>query len=346
MPKCTIHLNDEVNVKFEGLDLDIRKKLTNQFKKEIPHARYMPAVRLGRWDGKKAFFNLGGTTYLHLLDQILPIIDQAGYDIELNDQRDYTTHFEFEPVTETALSYATWPAGHPAQGQPIVLREHQVSVINEFLNHPQSLQEVATGAGKTMITAALSQRCEPHGRTIVIVPNKSLVTQTERDYQLLGLDVGVWFGDRKEADHQHVICTWQSLNILLKNARNQIQAEAQGLVTIDQFIQGVVAVIVDECFAGHSRVLTPAGWVPIKDILPGDRVINYDEELEQFKIDTVVKQHQNLSNSSTEKMYRMEFDNNTVIEVTGNHKFLTQKGWIRADELTEEHEILSHGINT
>lgn len=198
----------------------------------------------------------------------------------------------------------------------------------------------------TMITAALSQRCEPHGRTIVIVPNKSLVTQTERDYQLLGLDVGVWFGDRKEADHQHVICTWQSLNILLKNARNQIGAEAQGLVTIDQFIQGVVAVIVDECFAGHSRVLTPAGWVPIKDILPGDQVINYDEELEQFKIDTVVKQHQNLSNSSTEKMYRMEFDNNTVIEVTGNHKFLTQKGWIRADELTEEHEILSHGINT
>ena len=51
MPKCTIQLNDEVNVKFEGLELDIRKRLTNQFKKEIPHARYMPAVRLGRWDG-------------------------------------------------------------------------------------------------------------------------------------------------------------------------------------------------------------------------------------------------------------------------------------------------------
>lgn len=150
MPKCTIHLNDEVNVKFEGLDLDIRKRLTNQFKKEIPHARYMPAVRLGRWDGKKAFFNLGGTTYLHLLDQILPIIDQAGYDIELNDQRDYTTHFEFEPVTETTFQNSVWPAGHPAQGQPIVLREHQVSVINEFLNHPQSLQEVATGAGKCL----------------------------------------------------------------------------------------------------------------------------------------------------------------------------------------------------
>lgn len=274
MPKCTIHLNDEVNVKFEGLELDIRKRLTNQFKKEIPHARYMPAVRLGRWDGKKAFFNLGGTTYLHLLDQILPVIEQAGYDIELNDQRDYKTHFEFEPVTETTFQNSVWPSGHPAQGQPIVLREHQVSVINDFLNHPQSLQEVATGAGKTMITAALSQRCEPHGRTIVIVPNKSLVTQTERDYQLLGLDVGVWFGDRKEADHQHVICTWQSLNILLKNARNQIGAEAQGLVTIDQFIQGVVAVIIDESHIAKSDVLTdlltgPMAQIPIRWGLTG-----------------------------------------------------------------------------
>lgn len=274
MPKCTIHLNDEVNVKFEGLELDIRKRLTNQFKKEIPQARYRPAVRLGRWDGKKAFFNLGGTTYVHLLDQILPIIEQAGYDIELNDQRDYKTHFEFEPVTETTFQNSVWPLGHPAQGQPIVLREHQVSVINKFLNHPQSLQEVATGAGKTMITAALSQRCEPHGRTIVIVPNKSLVTQTERDYQLLGLDVGVWFGDRKEADHQHVICTWQSLNILLKNARNQIQAEAQGLVTIDQFIQGVVAVIIDESHQAKAEALTelltgPMAQIPIRWGLTG-----------------------------------------------------------------------------
>lgn len=256
MPKCTIQLNDEVNVKFEGLELDIRKRLTNQFKKEIPHARYMPAVRLGRWDGKKAFFNLGGSTYLHLLDQILPVIEQAGYDIELNDQRDYKTHFEFEPVTETTFQNSVWPSGHPAQGQPIVLREHQVSVINKFLNHPQSISEIATGSGKTLITAALSQRCEPHGRTIVIVPNKSLVTQTERDYQLLGLDVGVWFGDRKEADHQHVICTWQSLNILLKNAKNQIMAESQGLLTIGEFIQGVVAVIVDEGHMVKAEALT------------------------------------------------------------------------------------------
>jgi superfamily II DNA or RNA helicase len=56
----------------------------------------------------------------------------------------------------------------------------------------------------------------PMGRTIVIVPNKSLVTQTEKDYINMQQDVGVYFGDRKEWGRQHTICTWQSLNVLLK----------------------------------------------------------------------------------------------------------------------------------
>jgi superfamily II DNA or RNA helicase len=272
--KCIIKISDEVNVKFEGLELDIRKKLTARFKKDIPHARYLPAVRLGRWDGKKAFFNLGGTSYLNLLDQILPMIEQAGYDIELDDQRQYQTHFEFEPVEADSFASAVWPQGHPAAGQPITIREHQQKVINQFLGNPQSLQEVATGAGKTLITAALSQRCESYGRTIVIVPNKSLVVQTERDYQLLGLDVGVWFGDRKEFGHAHTICTWQSLNNLMKNARNQIGAEASGLMTIQDFIQGVVAVIVDECHQAKAEALTelltgPLSRIPIRWGLTG-----------------------------------------------------------------------------
>ena len=73
-----------------------------------------------------------------------------------------------------------------------------MDVINKFLENPQSVQEIATGAGKTLITAVLSQKCEEYGSTIVIVPNKDLVVQTEKDYKNLGLDVGVLFGDRKE----------------------------------------------------------------------------------------------------------------------------------------------------
>ena len=131
-----------------------------------------------------------------------------------------------------------------------MLRDYQVEIINRFLNNPQCIQEVATGAGKTLMTAALSYSVQPYGRSIVIVPSKDLVRQTEADYINMGLDVGVLFGDRKEYHKTHTICTWQSLNSLVKNTENY---EAD--VTIQEFVQDVVCVMVDEAHGAKAEAL-------------------------------------------------------------------------------------------
>ena len=242
MKTATIVIRDEVNIKVEGLDLDARRTLVNKFKYDIPYARYLPAVRLGRWDGKVSFFQLGGSTYTNLLPEIIPVLEQMNYDIELDDQRDYSVSFDFTPVEETTFAHKAWPKGHPAVGQPIVLRDYQQDIINNFLENPQCIQEIATGAGKTVMTAALSNAVTPFGRSIVIVPNKSLVTQTHKDYVNMGLDVGVYFGDDKEWGRQHTICTWQSLNVLLKNTK---AGTADDDCTIMEFLEDVVCVIVE-----------------------------------------------------------------------------------------------------
>jgi superfamily II DNA or RNA helicase len=252
MRTATIIIRDEVNIKIEGLELDARRKLVNTFKYDVPYARYLPAVKLGRWDGKIAYFQLGGSTYTNLLPEIVPILENFNYDINIDDQRDYSTMFEFAQVTEDSYSHVVWPAGHPAAGEPMKLRDYQVEIINNFLTNPQCLQEVATGAGKTVMTAALSDAVTAYGRSIVIVPNKSLVTQTEKDYINMGLDVGVYFGDRKEWGRRHTICTWQSLNVLLKNTKN---GTADDDCTIDEFIEGVVCVIVDEVHMAKADAL-------------------------------------------------------------------------------------------
>ena len=245
-----LHIKDEVNVKIEGLDLSERKALVDKYKYEIPGARYLPAVRLGRWDGKVSFFQLGGSTYINLLPEILEFLDQRGYDIEVEDTREYRTVFDFDQIDENSFGHITWPKGHPLEGQPMAMRDYQVEIINRFFENPQSIQEVATGAGKTIVTAALSNAVTPYGRSIVIVPNKSLVTQTHKDYVNMGLDVGVYFGDEKEFGRQHTICTWQSLNILLKNTKN---AEAD--ITIGEFLEDVVCVIVDEVHMAKADAL-------------------------------------------------------------------------------------------
>jgi superfamily II DNA or RNA helicase len=250
MKQCKLVIRDEVNVKLEGLELGDRKTLMKMFEYEIPGARYLPAVRLGRWNGKASYFALGGSTYINLLPEILPLLDQAGYDIELDDTRDYQTTFEFAEVSEATFKHKNWPKGHPKEGEPVELRDYQISIVNSFLKNPQSLQEIATGAGKTLMTAALSYSIEQYGRSIVIVPNKSLVTQTEADYINLGLDVGVYFGDRKEYNKTHTICTWQSLNNMLKKTK---AGEAE--VEIGDFIEGVVCIMVDEVHMAKADAL-------------------------------------------------------------------------------------------
>ena len=61
MASCKLIIEDEVNIKLEGVSVDVRRKLSNALKFEVPYARYMPQYKLGRWDGKVAFFGLGGS---------------------------------------------------------------------------------------------------------------------------------------------------------------------------------------------------------------------------------------------------------------------------------------------
>jgi len=268
MPKTTLEIRDEVNVKFLDLDVKTRRRISDEAKYFLPYAYHMPAYKLGRWDGCVRFCDIGGRTYLNLLDKLLPIVQEAGYSIDIKDMRQ-SWQFEFSKVEQTDYEDIAWPKGHPAEGEPILLRDYQVDVINKFLENTQCLQEVATGAGKTLVTAVLSHKAQQYGRTIVIVPNKDLVVQTEKDYKNLGLDVGVLYGDRKEYDKTHTICTWQSLAVLEKKTKAN-----EAPIDLGVFLDNVVCIMVDEVHKAKADVLRnllsgPFANVPIRWGLTG-----------------------------------------------------------------------------
>lgn len=331
-----IRILDEVNVHITGVDARIRSKMVKAVEFFLPSAKYSYLYKSGRWNGCTSFCTQGGRTYINVLDRLLPILQEAGYEIEIEDLRQ-SHKFEFPLVEENHNADICWPSGHRFAGDAIMLRDYQVDAINECLQNVQGINVLPTGSGKTVLVATLSKIVEVYGRSIVIVPNKSLVTQTEADYRNLGLDVGVMYGDRKEYDRTHTICTWQSLHVLDKKHKDALDADQ-----MDTFMKDLVCVIVDECFHEESKVLTPNGYVPIKDIKTGDQVINYCETTRKFKEDTVLKQYVNLTTSESEHMYELEFDNGIKIQVTGNHKFMTNMGWCRADKLTDQHEITSY----
>jgi superfamily II DNA or RNA helicase len=156
MATAKIELKDEVNCKIHGLDTATRRKLNNKFSFILPHAYHVPAFKLGRWDGKVNFFTFGAQTFVPLLEDILPILVAEGYEIELDDQR-VKYKFELPTIEVDHFSGKSWPEGHPAVGQPVMLRDYQQQVINRFMENPMAIQEIATGAGK----------CQPYNSQVL-----------------------------------------------------------------------------------------------------------------------------------------------------------------------------------
>ena len=251
MKKTKLVLQDEVNCRFVDLEPSTRRKVVECLSFTPGYARHTPAFKMGRWDGKISYATVGGGTYINLLDKVIPVVEADGYEIELDDRR-VPFPVQFTPVDENYLSEFAWPDDHRLAGEPIILAEHQVRAVNTYLTNPQAMMSIATGAGKTILTAALATKVQetiPGGRTLTIVPNKSLVGQTEDDFRLCGLDVGVYFGDRKEWGHQHIVATWQSLSVFAKkNKQKRIEID-RGFLDL---LKGVVAVVVDEAHSAKA----------------------------------------------------------------------------------------------
>lgn len=249
---CRLILQDEVNCKFEGLEPSLRNKMINEVSYVLPYARFTPAGRMGRWDGKVNFMNMGGSTYYHMLDKLLPLLEKNNVMIDVVDER-IKFDLQFDPIDENIFDYVEFPAGHHMEGKKIILREHQVNAVNACLNNHHGLLLASTSSGKTLITAALSKSVEKYGRSIVIVPSTDLVQQTFNDYEMCGLDAGVFYGAKKELGHQHTITTWQSLNSLWKKTKKDEIALTEE--DIHDFIDGVVCVMVDEAHTSAADAL-------------------------------------------------------------------------------------------
>lgn len=147
--KTTLVIRDYTNIEFKGLDASTRRAIQENLKIMVPNARHMPSFKMGRWDGTISFATAGGSTYLNLLERVLPIVIGAGYEIDIDDRR-MKYSFNFPKADENMFGHKVWPSGHPIEGQSIVLRDHQVGAIQRYLDNLQCIQNIATGAGKSL----------------------------------------------------------------------------------------------------------------------------------------------------------------------------------------------------
>ena len=203
---CTILIKDEVSCAVMGLSPAHQDILVDKYAMLVPSRFHMAKFKLGVWDGKIPYFKNAGETYVNLLTEIVPIVEDWDYKIKLVDKRQ--AHVLVAPEIDNTLLSSVL-----INGKPLILRDHQVDIINALLENGGGIGKAATGAGKTFITGALTLIHEALDdlRVLTIVPNKTLVKQTYNDYVMLGIDSGIYYGDEKRTDHKHLVSTWQSL---------------------------------------------------------------------------------------------------------------------------------------
>lgn len=145
--ECNLILTDEVNCRLEGLPLKVKNELVKAVTLIDPKAKYTPQGKLGRWDGKIHFMNMGGYTYTNLLPILLPILDKHGIEINLIDER-INPSFEFEPIDNQYFADVVFPEGHHMEGKSIILHDHQVNAVNACLTSPHGIIQACTSSGK------------------------------------------------------------------------------------------------------------------------------------------------------------------------------------------------------
>lgn len=444
MPTCKITFLNEVEAQVTGLDSATNAKCIDKLKYLMPYRFHIAAYRLGRWDGSKRFYEDNGKTFNNTLSDIIPIIVEAGYTIEIEDKRT-SSYTALPQITERIFADHLWPAGHILEGKPILLRDDQVECINEFSKHRHAIEVLATGFGKcvaydtlipvystneafceklniepetmtdvymgqlvetlanvqqydtgytpiytgvfvhdeflnripilnvikkrsrgikfthehgeltvsdkhffrhegkavsaidvasknlyvdkrhgivkfnsvemvdtmdfydievpaphwyidtttiihhnTIFTAALCKIVEDQGRTLTIVPSKSLVEQTVEDFELVGLDVGRFYGEVKEPHKHHIVSTWQSLDSLIRNRKANTEL-------YEQIFGGLIQVNVDEAHSAKAESLGDILGNHLKDVpirrgftgtIPREE---YDAKMLQAVIGSVVK---------------------------------------------------------
>ena len=97
------------------------------------------------------------------------------------------------------------------------------------------------------------------------------------------------------------------------------------------------------CVTPDTLITTPIGVKKAGKIQEGDQVISFSLDTLQSETDLVTA----IGQRDTDELYVIEV-NGQIVNVTGEHPFYTKnKGWVEAQYLTEDDELLCdiHGLN-
>ena len=221
---------DRQCIKLVDFDLNSERiSLFKYFKKKSKKAAFNVLVDRGVWDGMDSFITKEGEIQVGLWKEIYNFASTHGYDCEIegieefvNLKFDNTKYLEYVDRLLTGVV--------DEKGNPIVPRDYQIEGAFRAIKYKFCTQELATSAGKTLIFYIYNSFLRDAGKitqtkkSLIIVPNISLVGQTAEKFELYSVGKKQWkvctiggkdkFNQKRFDEAELIVSTYQSLQNL------------------------------------------------------------------------------------------------------------------------------------
>lgn len=196
-------------------DDGILRELDTFFSFEQPNAKWSPAFKARRWDGRTRLFSKRTKQLPYGLLRHLEIFaKERNYPIE------GFKHETNDMSNQYAKSYLEKLQIH-SDGNPIQAYEHQVLGVAKALRNKRRILESSTSSGKSLMIYGIVRYLEAIGlRGLIIVPTIGLLTQIKNDFidyssnngwNAAGKIHSISSGVEKVTSKRVVISTWQSI---------------------------------------------------------------------------------------------------------------------------------------
>lgn len=202
-------------------------ELNDFFSYEVNGARFMPAVKSGRWDGKIRLFGLmSREMYTGLYLYLHQFCKERGYEIE-KIESEYGLPLDVHPIDIVQIEKYAEHLNLHHDGEAIKLRDHQLQGIYYSIRHRGKLLLSPTGSGKSLIIYVIIRYLKSwfesqniNKSQLIVVPRTGLVEQLYSDFEdyssankwpVKDLVSKVYSGLPKNPSTPIVITTWQSI---------------------------------------------------------------------------------------------------------------------------------------
>lgn len=223
----------------EATELEL-EQLNISLTRRIDAWRFNPLVKRGVWDGYVSYVKDNKWIPAGLWQEVTKVCKQYKFDLKLHGiTRLFDKDISAEVFEEWSLDFFK---GHP---DGITPRDYQIEAAFNILKFKRSLSELATSAGKTLIsflTVAYLLEKKKVNKILFIVPNVSLVVQATED-----------FGEYNHDNRIKMLIQQIFAGQKIKDNRNIVIGTYQSLVKKPkEFFDDFGAVIVDETHKAKS----------------------------------------------------------------------------------------------